>query len=59
MFIELTSQLTYGNNLNWLGVPIIAQGATVSRFTSCVLQIALKSKWTYRTNSESPVQVWT
>ncbi|KAM0794963.1 hypothetical protein BDR22DRAFT_636813 [Usnea florida] len=43
MFVELTSELTeWDINFKWLGVPVIAQGLTASRFVYTVLHIEVK-----------------
>ena len=62
MFVQLTRDFVYpcsNIDLNWLGVPLIAHGATEPRLFHCVLQIGFKCERTYRYKSKRPMQACT
>ena len=58
MFVELTSDLTeWDINFKWLGVPVVAQGLTASRFVYTALHIEIKPEQIIPLLNESSIHV--
>ena len=58
MFVKVTSDLTeWDIDFKWLGVPIVAQGLTASRFVYTALHIEVKPEQVTSLANESPIHV--